>query len=44
MKNLTLLILTLTVVFPLYNNGALYGAIQHGIHNFFIREAGKEDV
>ncbi len=31
-------------VFPLYNNGALYGAIQSGIHHFYIREKGKEDV
>ncbi len=31
-------------VFPLYNNGVLYGAIQHGIHHFFIRETGKEDL
>ena len=32
------------VVFPLYNNGVLYGAIQKGIHNFYIREKGKEDL
>jgi hypothetical protein len=25
-------------VFPLYNNGELYGAIQSGEHRFFIRE------
>lgn len=31
-------------VFPLYNNGKLYGAIQKGIHNFYIREKGKEDL
>ena len=31
-------------VFPLYNNGKLYGAIQSGIHNFYIREPNKEDV
>lgn len=31
------------VVFPLYNNGNIYGAIQHGIHHFYIREQGKED-
>lgn len=31
-------------VFPLYNNGVLYGAIQSGVHHFYIREAGKEDV
>ena len=31
-------------VFPLYNNGELYGAIQSGEHQFFIREKGKEDA
>jgi hypothetical protein len=31
-------------VFPLYNNGKLYGAIQHGVHYFYIRENGKEDL
>lgn len=31
-------------VFPLYNNGNLYGAIQKGIHHFYIRENGKEDL
>lgn len=31
-------------VFPLYNNGKLYAAIQKGIHHFYIREKGKEDV
>ena len=31
-------------VFPLYNNGVLYGAIQSGVHDFFIREPNKEDV
>lgn len=30
-------------VFPLYNNGQLYGAIQNGIHDFYIREANKPD-
>lgn len=30
-------------VFPLYDNGKLYGAIQKGKHNFYIRESGKED-
>ena len=30
-------------VFPLYNNGILYGAIQKGVHNFYIRESGKKD-
>ncbi len=32
------------VVYPLYQNGNLYGAIQHGEHHFYIRENGKEDV
>lgn len=31
-------------VFPLYNNGELYGAIQKGIHHFYLRENGKEDL
>lgn len=29
-------------VFPLYENGKLYGAIQNGQHDFFIKEPGKE--
>jgi CubicO group peptidase (beta-lactamase class C family) len=31
-------------VFPLYNNGILYGVIQSGIHDFYIREPNKADV
>jgi len=31
-------------VFPLYKDGKLYGAIQTGIHNFYLREAGKKDT
>lgn len=31
-------------VFPLYNGGKLYGAIQNGIHNFYIREPNKKDT
>ncbi|MBP8157769.1 MAG: nuclear transport factor 2 family protein [Flavobacterium sp.] len=31
-------------VFPMYNNGVLYGAIQSGVHDFYIREPNKEDV
>ncbi|MBX9734421.1 MAG: class A beta-lactamase-related serine hydrolase [Chitinophagaceae bacterium] len=31
-------------VFPLYNDGKLYGAIQSGIHNFYIREPNKKDT
>lgn len=31
-------------VFPLYNgNGVIYGAIQNGVHNFYLRSEGKED-
>ncbi|MFC4632649.1 nuclear transport factor 2 family protein [Dokdonia ponticola] len=29
-------------VFPLRENGTLYGAIQKGVHEFFIKEPGKE--
>lgn len=29
-------------VFPLYNNGKLYGAIQKGVHDFYIKEPRKE--
>lgn len=28
-------------VFPLYNNGELYGAIQEGTHEFYIKEPNK---
>jgi hypothetical protein len=31
-------------VFPLYDNGKIYGAIQTGIHDFYKREKNKEDV
>lgn len=31
-------------VFPLYNNDTLYAVIQKGIHHFYLREQGKEDV
>lgn len=31
-------------VFPLYNDGKLYGAIQSGVHNFYIREPNKKDT
>lgn len=29
--------------FPLHNNGVLYGAVQHGEHQFYLRETGKPD-
>ncbi|WP_348730815.1 serine hydrolase [Rheinheimera texasensis] len=29
--------------FPLYNDNVLYGAIQHGEHEFYLREPGKAD-
>lgn len=32
------------VVYPLYDNGVLYGAVQHGVHDFYIKEVGKEDT
>lgn len=31
-------------VFPLNENGVLYGAIQSGVHEFYIREPGKVDL
>ena len=31
-------------VFPMYDNGILYGAIQTGIHDFYIRERNKAEV
>lgn len=30
-------------VFPLYDNGRIYGAIQRGVHHFYLRESGKAD-
>ncbi len=30
-------------VFPLYSDGKIYGAIQTGIHHFYIREKDKKD-
>ncbi|MDP5136582.1 class A beta-lactamase-related serine hydrolase [Rheinheimera baltica] len=29
--------------FPLYQDGVLYGAVQHGKHQFYLREPGKTD-
>ncbi|MCF7222312.1 nuclear transport factor 2 family protein [Marilutibacter chinensis] len=31
-------------VFPLYDQGVLYGAIQNGVHHFYLREPGKPDT
>ena len=31
-------------VYPLYDDGKLYGVIQNGMHEFYIKEKGKEDV
>lgn len=31
-------------VFPLFNNGKLYGAIQKGIHKFYEKPAGKPEI
>ncbi len=31
-----------TEMFPLYNNGEVYGLIQHGVHEFYASEANKE--
>lgn len=31
-------------VFPLYNNGKLYGAIQKGVHHFYLKENGNVDL
>lgn len=31
-------------VFPLYNNGIMYGVIQRGIHHFYIREPNKKNI
>ena len=33
-----------TQIFELRNNGELYGAIQTGIHHFYIREKDKKDL
>lgn len=29
-------------VFPLYENGVLYGALQNGVHEFYIKESNKD--
>jgi hypothetical protein len=31
-------------VFPLYSDGVLYGVIQNGVHQFYRRQKGKDDV
>ncbi|TNE28015.1 MAG: DUF4440 domain-containing protein [Bacteroidetes bacterium] len=35
---------TSLAVFPLYDDGEIYGAIQTGVHHFYLREQGVEDV
>lgn len=30
-------------VYPLYENGVLYGAVQEGVHDFYAKEAGKPE-
>lgn len=30
-------------VYPLYDNNVLYGVVQNGIHDFYMREPNKED-
>lgn len=41
-KPIRKLVLGTLKVFPLKNNGHLYGAIQKGIHQFYIKEPGKD--
>lgn len=41
-KPIRKLILESLEVYPLYNKGKLYGAIQNGVHEFWIREQNKE--
>ena len=31
-------------VFPLYKDDKLYGAIQNGVHEFYVRTSGREDL
>lgn len=31
-------------VYPMYNEGVIYGAVQTGIHDFYIRESNKADT
>lgn len=41
-KPIRKLVLGTLKVFPLEDNGNLYGAIQKGIHQFYIKEPGKD--
>lgn len=41
-KPIRILVKGSTEVFPLYNQGELYGAIQNGDHEFWIQEPDKE--
>ncbi|WP_324721636.1 serine hydrolase [Salinimicrobium sp. HB62] len=31
-------------VFPMYNNGKIYAAIQEGVHHFYLREKGGAEI
>lgn len=31
-------------VYPLYNNETLYGVVQQGVHDFYIRRPGQQDT
>jgi uncharacterized protein DUF4440 len=42
MKPIRKLVANTLKVYPLYNNGVLYGAIQSGEHEFYIAEPDKE--
>lgn len=41
-KPIRKLVLGTLKVYPLKNNGQIYGAVQEGIHQFYINEPGKD--